>query len=75
MMADDAPDDEALEADVQDDETIPLDEWCQGQSRSDNRVELMAVFVHRERAAGRNHDTPSAYAARFAAIHNSPTSA
>jgi hypothetical protein len=53
--------------------TVPLDEFCQDASRNDRRVELLAVFAFRERAAGRYHDTPTAYAERFADIHDSPT--
>ena len=53
--------------------TVPLDEFCQDLSRTDKRVELIAVFVHRERAAGRHHDTPEAYATRYAGTHDSPT--
>lgn len=52
---------------------IPLDEFCQDQSRGDTRVELIAVFAFRERAAGRHHDTASAYAGRYALTHESPT--
>ena len=53
--------------------TVPLDEFCQDISRTDARVELLAVFAHRERAAGRLHDLPSHYAKRYAATHDSPT--
>lgn len=52
---------------------VPLDEFCQDLSRTDKRVELIAVFNYRERMAGRHHDTASAYAGRYALIHESPT--
>jgi hypothetical protein len=58
-----------------DEATMPLNEWCQEQSRDDKRVELLAVFAFRERAAGRVNDTASAYRARFSRIHRSPTTA
>jgi hypothetical protein len=45
---------------------VPLDEFCADLSRADRRVELIAIFHHRELAAGRHHDTPSAYARRYA---------
>lgn len=53
--------------------SIPLDEFCQDVSRSDRRVELLAVFAFRERQAGRHHDMATAYAERFAGTHDSPT--
>lgn len=53
--------------------TVPLDEFCQDASRGDSRVELIAVFRHREMVAGRFHDKPSAYAARYSGTHDSPT--
>jgi hypothetical protein len=46
--------------------TQPLDEFCAELSRTDTRLELIAVFRYRELAAGRNHAKPSAYAARYA---------
>jgi hypothetical protein len=52
---------------------VPLDEFCADLSRTDTRVELIAVFNYRERAAGRYHDTVAGYAARYAATHDSPT--
>lgn len=36
-------------------------------------VELIAVFAHMERAAGRNFDTEGAYAQRYAAAGSHPT--
>lgn len=53
--------------------TIPLDEFCADASRTDNRVEHLAAFAYRERAAKRHHDTAAAYAERYAALHRSPT--
>jgi hypothetical protein len=53
--------------------TMPLDEFCADISRTDKRVELIAVFRHRELMANRHHDTPAAYADRYAATHDSPT--
>lgn len=52
--------------------TIPLDEWCRAQSATDQRVELLGCFAYRERAAGRHHDTPDAYAARYAVAEAHP---
>jgi hypothetical protein len=53
--------------------TVPLDEFCQDLSLVDTRVELIAVFHHRELVAGRNHDTPTAFAKRYAGTHDLPT--
>lgn len=53
--------------------TMPLDSWCQEKSASDTRVELLGLFAHRERAAGRYHDTPDAYLRRFNRLESSPT--
>lgn len=53
--------------------TMPLDEFCADLSRTDRRVELIAVFAFRERAAGRFHDTVPNYRVRFADTHDSPT--
>lgn len=54
-------------------ERVPLDEFCQDVSRGDGRVELIAVFRHRELSAGRHHDTPDAYMARYTETEGSPT--
>lgn len=54
-------------------EPVPLDEFCMDASRTSNEVELLAVFRHRELAAGRQHDRPEAYAARFAGTADEPT--
>lgn len=53
--------------------TVPLDEFCMDTSRTDTRVELLAVFAFRERAAGRFHDTVANYRARYNGTHDSPT--
>ena len=52
--------------------TVPLDEWCRGQSATDRRVELLGCFAYRERAAGRHHDTPANYAERYASAEAHP---
>jgi hypothetical protein len=64
--------DQAAETGPETDTTIPLDSWCQEKSASDSRVELLGVFAHRERAAGRHHDTPDAYLRRFNRLESSP---
>lgn len=53
--------------------SMPLDEFCRELSRTERSVELIAVFAHRERAAGRDHDTATAYRSRFDDTHASPT--
>lgn len=61
-------------SDTQDaNEIAPLDDWCAEQSLRDRRVELLAVFHFRERAAGRGRDTRAAYAARYAQAETTPT--
>ena len=53
--------------------TIPLDDFCQTLSSTDNRVELIAVFHYRERMAARYHDTVGNYTQRFNDTATSPT--
>jgi len=50
-----------------------LNDFCVRLSARDKRVELIHAFRFDERAAGRNHDFPSAYQARFAVFGNRPT--
>lgn len=54
-------------------EQVLLDEWCAERSLTDRRVELLAVFNHRERQAGRLRDSRGAYARRYAQVESKPT--
>ena len=45
--------------------TVPLDEFAAELSRTVTSPEAIASWHHRERAAGKYHDTPSAYMKRF----------
>lgn len=67
----DAPADEAP-ADPNADQVL-LDEWCAERSMTDRRVELLAVFHHREQNAGRLRDSRAAYARRYAQTESKPT--
>jgi hypothetical protein len=52
---------------------VTLDRFCVRLSGTSKQVELIAAFAHVERAAGRNHDFPSAYHSRFATFGSRPT--
>ena len=55
-----------------DDYPLTLAEFCQRLSAGDRRVEMIGAFHYTEKAAGREKDTHSAYAARFVAFCNAP---
>ncbi|EBA6160083.1 hypothetical protein H8U31_001326 [Salmonella enterica] len=42
-----------------------LEEFCARKSATDARYELIAMFFHTEKQAGRKSDLPSAFAKRF----------
>jgi hypothetical protein len=52
--------------------TLGLGEFCARLSATVTKVELIGGFEHQERAAGRNRDTQTAFAARFAAFAKQP---
>lgn len=51
---------------------MELDEFCALLSKTDRRVELIAVFHHLERASGVARDTATNYRARYAAVATRP---
>ena len=51
---------------------LSIEEFCTRLSAEDSRVELIGAFAATEKAAGRTHDTETAYRQRFEQFINQP---